>query len=249
MFKLTLPLDLEYHLFSKNNKAFSTSKADHLRHYSQHIVSIQHNVGLSTYLSDNPIVLPRPISLSSSFQEVLENRHSSRDFNGQSILLEELSTLLALATGYKQIDTKRKYVPSSGGFNEVEAFIIVLNVENILPGIYYYNASDHTLHCISLGNYSTWVQEDLFYQEDWAKASVIFILAAQLGRLREKYQHRAYRLCLLDVGHSAQNLYLGASALELKVCEVLGYIESEIEKALDLDEIITPTFSTIVIGK
>ena len=235
MFKLTLPLDLEYHLFSKNNKAFSTSKADHLRHYSQHIVSIQHNVGLSTYLSDNPIVLPRPISLSSSFQEVLENRHSSRDFNGQSILLEELSTLLALATGYKQIDTKRKYVPSSGGFNEVEAFIIVLNVENILPGIYYYNASDHTLHCISLGNYSTWVQEDLFYQEDWAKASVIFILAAQL--------------CLLDVGHSAQNLYLGASALELKVCEVLGYIESEIEKALDLDEIITPTFSTIVIGK
>ena len=81
------------------------------------------------------------------------------------------------------------------------------------------------------------------------KASVIFIFAAQLDRLRKKYQHRAYRLCLLDVGHSAQNLYMGASALNLKVCEVLGYIESEIEQVLGIDGIDTPTFSTVVVGK
>ena len=249
MFKSILPLDIESHISSRNNKALFSSKADHLRHYNEYIVNLQHNVGLSIYRSIPLVRLPPPIKIADSFQDVVEKRCSRRDFHAHNIQLDELSTLLSLAAGYKQSDSRRKYTPSSGGFNEVEVFIIVLHVEELSPGIYYYNAMQHALHCVVHGDFSEWVRQDLFYQEDWAKASVIFILAAQLDRLRKKYQHRAYRLCLLDVGHSAQNLYMGASALNLKVCEVLGYIESEIEQVLGIDGIDTPTFSTVVVGK
>ena len=183
------------------------------------------------------------------FAKVMDKRKSERNYSNYKISLKEISTLLYYSCGYKKSDIFRKNVPSSGGFNATEIFVIILSSDEIAEGIYYFDAKANTLNKIILGNFKEWIENDAFYQKEWSEASVIFVLAANLTRLSQKYLARAYRLCLLDVGHVAQNLYLTCAALNLKVCEVLGYLENEIEAAVGIDGINIASFSTIVIGK
>jgi SagB-type dehydrogenase family enzyme len=240
---------LEYHISSRNVKALFTGKTDHLRHYDNHIVELQRNVGLNNYESENKIRVLDPISLNIDFADVMNKRKSERKYLNYKISLKEISTLLYYSCGYKKNDPLRKNVPSSGGFNTTEIFAIVLSSNEIAEGIYYFDTKANTLNTITLGNFREWIKNDAFFQEEWSEASIIFVLAANITRLSQKYLSRAYRLCLLDVGHVAQNLYLTCAAMDLRVCEVLGYLENEIEEALGIDGINIASFSTIVIGK
>ncbi len=249
MFNTYLYKYLEYHISSRNSKALFTGKTDHLRHYDHHIVELQNSVGLKGYDSGNKIKVSDPIELDITFSGVMDKRKSERNYSNYKITLKEISTLLYYSCGYKKQDPNRKNVPSSGGFNATEMFAIVLSSDEVPEGIYYFDAKANTLNEIMTGNFKEWVKNDAFYQKEWCEASVIFVLAANLARLSQKYMARSYRLCLLDVGHVAQNLYLTSAALDLKACEVLGYLEGEMEDAFGIDGIHTASFSTVVIGK
>lgn len=249
MFTKEIFANLEYHISSRNTKALFTGKTDHLRHYDNHIVELQNNVGLKGYRTKKRMNVLDPINLDVDFSVVMNNRKSERNYSGYKITYKEISTLLYYSCGYKKDENFRKHAPSSGGFNETELFAIVLSSDEIEEGIYYFDAKGNTLNEIVLGHFKDWIKNDAFFQKEWCEASVIFVLAANLTRLSQKYLARAYRLALLDVGHVAQNLYLTCSALDLKVCEVLGYLESEIEEAIGIDGINVASFSTIVIGK
>lgn len=61
-------------------------------------------MGLSIYRSIPLVRLPPPIKIADSFQDVVEKRCSRRDFHAHNIQLDELSTLLSLAAGYKLSD-------------------------------------------------------------------------------------------------------------------------------------------------
>lgn len=228
---------IEYHISSRNTKALFTGKTDHLRHYDNDIVILQNNVGLASYDSENKIEVLDPIRLNISLADTMAKRKTERDYSDYKITLKEVSTLLYYSCGYKKEDPLRKNVPSSGGFNATEIFAIVLSSDEIKEGIYYFNAKDNVLNNIVVGNFKEWIKNDAFFQKEWSEASIIFILAANLTRLSQKYLSRVYRLCLLDVGHVAQNLYLTCAALNLKVCEVLGYLEGELEEALNIDDV------------
>lgn len=250
MIEKQLHQDIEYHLSSRNIKALFTGKTEHLRHYDPTIVKLQNDVGISKYDNKKTYKLPTPFHPNMSISEVMHQRRSRRDYTDYKITLEEISTLLYYSCGYKQgTDVLRKHVPSSGGFNSTEIFAIVLNAEEIPLGLYYFNAQEFSLKQIKEGNYREWIRNDAFYQNEWADASIIFILASDFLRLYQKYLHRTYRLCLLDAGHVAQNLYLICSAMDMKICEVLGYVENEIEDALELTGTNVFTFSSLIIGK
>ena len=198
--------DIEYHLSSRNMKALFTGKTEHLRHFDPHIVELEMDQGLKGYENKEAIRLPNPEILQMPLDEVMEKRRSRRDFKSYKITLKELSTLLFYSAGYKRSEhSGRKHVPSSGGFCTTEVFFVILNSDEVEPGLYY-------------------------------------------SRLYQKYRHRTLRLCLLDAGHVAQNLYLTCAAMDMKICEVLGYVENEVEEAFDLSG-NTPTFSSIVIGR
>jgi len=241
--------DIEYHLSSRNMKALFTGKTEHLRHFDPHIVKLEMEQGLKGYENKETIRLPSPEILQMPFDEVMEKRRSRRDFKSYKITLRELSTLLFYSAGYKRSEhSGRKHVPSSGGFSTTEVFLVILNSDEVESGLYYFSANDFTIRCIRKGDYRDWVRYDALYQSEWADASVIIFLAGDYSRLYQKYRHRTLRLCLLDAGHVAQNLYLTCAAMDMKICEVLGYVENEVEEAFDLSG-NTPTFSSIVIGR
>lgn len=241
--------DIEYHLTSRNMKALFTGKTEHLRHFDPRIVELEMDQGLKSFDDKSVIHLPAPEKLEMTLDDAMEKRRSRRDFQNYKITLEELSTLLFYSAGYKRSEhVGRKHVPSSGGFSTTEVFLIILNSDEVAPGLYYFSARDYILRCIKEGDYRDWVRNDALYQEEWANASVIVFLAGDYARLYQKYSHRTLRLCLLDAGHVAQNLYLTCAAMDMKICEVLGYVENEVEEAFDLTG-NTPTFSSLVIGR
>lgn len=241
--------DIEYHLASRNMKALFTGKTEHLRHFDPCIVALEMDQGLKAFNDKKVIHLDIPEKLEMTLDDAMEKRRSRRDFQNYKITLKELSTLLFYSAGYKRSEHNgRKHVPSSGGFSTTEVFLVILNSDEVAPGLYYFSAKDYTLKCIKEGDYRDWVRNDALYQEEWAKGSAIVFLAGDYARLHQKYSHRTLRLCLLDAGHVAQNLYLTCTAMNMKVCEVLGYVENEVEEAFDLTG-NTPTFSSLVIGR
>jgi len=241
--------DIEYHLSSRNMKALFTGKTEHLRHFDPRIVKLEMDQGLKLFNNQSIVPLPNPERLQMPLDDVMELRRSRRDYQDVPITLKELSTLLFYSAGYKRTDhSGRKHVPSSGGFSTTEVFMVILNSNEVKPGLYYFSAKDFNLRCIREGDFRDWIRNDAMYQEEWAKASVVVFLAGDYGRLSQKYHHRTLRLCLLDAGHVAQNLYLACAAMDMKICEVLGYVENEVEDAFELSN-STPTFSSLVIGR
>lgn len=248
MFIKKIHQHIEYHIASRNNKAFLSSKTDHLKHYDENIVKTQRDVGLNNYKGEM-IDLLKPLDLEMDFKNLMSKRKSARDFNNYPISLSELSTLIYYTCGYKLNGNGRKHTPSSGGFNSVEIFPIVLSSKDVNAGIYYFDATKNCLVEIHTNKFNKWLSEDVFYQKEWANASVVFILTSNIGRLSNKYFLRSYRLGLMDVGHVSQNFYLTATAMDLKVCASAGYIESEIENATRINGVDVASFLTVMVGK
>jgi SagB-type dehydrogenase family enzyme len=61
------------------------------------------------------------------------------------------------------------------------------------------------------------------------------MLSAIWQRTRWKYHERTYRYVLMEAGHLAQNLYLGATALGLGVCAVGAFLDEALNDLLLLD--------------
>lgn len=239
----------EYILSTRNSKALYTSKVAHLHRYDDEVIALQQKVGLARYAVCPSQVLPEPAALDVSLQTAMQARASRRDFSDAPLTPIEVSSLLHYGFGYNPLRPGRKFAPSSGGFHTTEAFVVLQQATEIPLGLYYYEAQHHVLRCIQEGSFQEWVSNDVFYQSDLSRCAMVLVLASDLQRLSKKYYTRAYRMALLDAGHAAQNVYLASSALGLKVCEALGYIENEVEEAFGLDGCSVLSVTTLAIGR
>jgi SagB-type dehydrogenase family enzyme len=173
-----------------------------------------------------------------SFVDTLKKRMTTRHFSGEKISEKELSTLLyysfgEIHNGWEDLGAPvqllgvRKSSPSAGGIHSVEAFVTIMAVEDIEPGLYTYNSKEHTLSLV----HNDLSEEDLvtimadqFYMRGLA-FGVFFV--SDLEKVWAKYLHsRAYREIFLDAGHLSQTLQLMATSLSLKTW-VSGYFRDD----------------------
>lgn len=249
MFDKSISLAEEYHAASKNGAGYKFIKNGHLVHYQDDVVALKSVDYIDCSNTTNKIKLEKPSDLDEVlFTDVLYGRQSSRDFDSRPVSLSNLSDLLYYSNGYKNVTQGTKFVPSSGGLNSVELFVIAFSTEQVPKGIYHYNAKTHELELVRRGAFETWVEEHVFYQEEYSKASFIIVMASTIGKLNKKYGLRSYRLALLDVGHVSQNMYLLASALKLKACASAGFIDDELDQVLHLDGFSVSSLLTMMIG-
>lgn len=113
------------------------------------------------YNGNETVKLPKPnLNLTDmNVFDVIKNRRSIRSFSGQPINQEELSTILFYSGGvtgeYQQIEGKPHMnlyaYPSAGGLNPSQMYVFITNVDNINPGIYYYNPLENNLKVIKNG--------------------------------------------------------------------------------------------------
>lgn len=241
----------EYHVVSRNSPASLFMKSSYRVHYLPEVQQLQVSAPLRIYGSTEP--LSDKSILLGSLDLALQNRRSSRDFCSEAILSrEELSTILIRSYGATDGAAfglaYRRPIPTSGNLGSPEIFFVVRHVEGLDPGIYHFESSARRVALLRQGEFTEWLRLSVLFQPEHADASVIMFLTSNVGRLRAKYGERGYRLGLLDVGHLSQLIYLIAAGLGKKVCATAGFVDREIDEALNLDGIDHATFLAVCIG-
>lgn len=182
------------------------------------------------------------------FYELLIRRKTSRVFDRDTPLsLEKLNKMLYYVFGcygyYKMQDKLwmlKKSSPSGGSLHPTEAYILILNVEKLSPGLYHYNVEKHSL--VLLKEYTREQAEEhanVFtagqnYPKD---ASALFVMTSRFFRNFWKYQQHtiSYKVLLFDAGHLSQTFYLTAAKLELGAFVTGAINASHIEEELSID--------------
>jgi SagB-type dehydrogenase family enzyme len=245
----------EFHVATRN---ISTVK----RFYKAHEIHYSAEVKELTASAPNSLSTGTPTRLTGALvdpemplADVLRSRESEREFASKPLSAASLRTLLFHSCGVRTITTLadgtpvyRRNVANSGNLGSCEVFLIATDVEALVSGIYHYESAGGTLGLIRNGAYRSWLREYVLYQVELADAPLIVVLVGAAGRLKQKYGERGYRLALIDVGHVSQNLYLVATALGLAITATAGFIDDELDRALDLDGLDYASFLVLAVG-
>jgi len=157
-----------------------------------------------------------------------------------------LSRLLRLAHGVCE-DRARGPVPSAGGLQSLELYLVTFESSWLPSGIYHFDRAGNYLSQLrSSANRQEWMTRvpslaPIGGAGDVEGGEILFVLVGDYGRMEAKYGERGLRFLLIEAGHLAQNLCLLASSLALCALPLGGFFESEIACRLALptsDEVL-----------
>lgn len=197
---------------------------------------------------NSPTTIPLPRrGRTGALYRTLSARRTTRTFDlARRMSLEDLGTLLHYVfgchgyAGREGIACIKRTSASAGGLHPIVALPIISGVEGVPPGIYHYNAGDHSLALLeglARGRARTLASEFMCGQRYFGEAHVSFVLAARFNRNHWKYRRhpRAYAGILMDAAHLSQTLYLVAADLGLGAYFTLAINGRDIEARLGLD--------------
>ncbi len=205
---------------------------------------------IHTLKADVPLIrLPTPVNLSAkSLQSVLFTRKTCRTFTGESVSLQTISTILYLCLGHLKeragnIDESvakgleaRRSSPSGGGLNACEGFLYAKNIDGLRPGIYAYNASEHTLNTVNT-QLNTALGQVLSGQHFINDIPTGLFITCRFDKLWWKYEHsRAYRMAYVEAGHISQTYQLVATAMGLSTWLTGALTDNQVESLLRVEE-------------
>ena len=244
-----------FRIFAKSNPKTQTTMKNQLKHHWLFglisLVAISgcngqtaNNAGL-TQTESTPLtyILPSPKTDGTvSVEKALANRRSHRHFLDKALSAEQLSQILWSAYGvtYPRPDRPNlrgglRTAPSAGARYPFEIYVIVGNVEGIEPGVYRYISEKHkivrTIDKDVRGELAVAALGQFMVKD--APATVFY--SAIFSRMTERYGDRGReRYVAMDLGHSAQNIYLQAEALGLGTCAIGAFTDSEVSRILQL---------------
>ncbi len=188
------------------------------------------------------IKLPDPskdLEKKNSLFDLVNSRASRRKFTGEKITLEELSYLLFVTYGVrdKRIPFRvLKTAPSAGNRHSIEITLIVLDVEDLKPGIYRYTPMDHSIYKISSAeNLIEKLNKGVRKQRFVINSAVVFLLSTIPYRTEWRYKEASHKVIALDAGHIGENLYLACEALGLGTCAIGAYDQDLIDELIEVD--------------
>lgn len=185
-------------------------------------------------------VLPSPI-LSSNFslEEALQKRRSRRSYQKDALSPEQLSQVLWAAYGITKPTPKRPAIsgglrtaPSAGALYPLEIYVLVGNVKGIEPGVYKYHPIGHKIVSVMGKDIRTDLCAAALNQEMVKTAPVSLLYCAVFSRTMEKYGERGRRYVYMDLGHSAENVYLQVETLHLGTCVVAAFEDEKVKEIM-----------------
>ncbi len=197
------------------------------------------------------ISLPTPrFDSDTSVEEALLNRRSIRTFSEQSISLTELSQLLWAAYGITQRIEAPKFLrgglrtaPSAGALYPLEHYVVTNRIDDLVPGIYRYISSNHALSPLFKGEFIDQLFKSSYGQSMIKDCAVAIVISADYERTVQKYGSRGRdRYVCMDAGHSAENIYLQAYALDLGLTVCGAFDDDELRKVIRLPDQETPLY-------
>lgn len=160
-----------------------------------------------TYTDAEKEPLPRELSLPRT--PVPPCFRGDLDRHTQPLTLAVLAKLLFMAYGFTSKVEHGPEVflyrsaPSAGALYPVEVYVTARDVAGLPDGLYHYHLMDFSLVRLRSGTPPAHIP------------APAVILTAMFYRSAWKYKKRAFRYCLLDTGHVAENFMLSGQALGL----------------------------------
>jgi len=190
-----------------------------------------------TYPDAERVQLPEPSPPAADLWAALAQRRSVRQFGGEPLSLEELTSLLWAGAGVSAVQAgyALRTAPSAGALYPVETYVIAHRVDGLEPGAYHYAVPDRALERLRTGDLRLPAARAALDQDIAHDADAVFLWSAVWRRSTWKYGQRAYRYVPLDAGHIAENVALAAVGLGLGTCQIAAFYDDEANELLDLD--------------
>jgi len=182
-------------------------------------------------------VAPRPWP---PLDRSLMRRRSGTLFSTATPSRRVLSQLLHLAHGV-HADRGRGSIPSAGGLQALELYLVTFEGSWLPPGAYHFDrAGNHISQIVPSADRTEWIKRVPSLAPTKGGA-ILFVIVGDFGRVQAKYGDRGHRFLLIEAGHLGQNLCLLASSLGLCALPLGGFFEREIARHLVLlasDEVL-----------
>jgi SagB-type dehydrogenase family enzyme len=201
--------------------------------------------------AQNVVKLPDPARESKvSVEKCLAERRSIRKHTAEPVTLAEVSQLLWAAYGVTQplpnvpgVRGGLKTAPSAGGLYPLELYVVAGNVTGLATGVYWYRPESHDLVLVEQGDKrkalfdasagQTWVRD--------APASLVY--SAVFSRNTDKYGTRGReRYVCMDLGHSAENVYLQCGSLGLGTCAIGAFYDDDLKLVVGMTKPEEPLY-------
>ncbi len=185
------------------------------------------------------IKLPAPtLRGSMTVEESLDRRRSVRSYKQDALSLQQVSQILWSAYGISDSTTytrrKLRTAPSAGATYPLEIYLMVRDVVGLTPGLYRYVVDGHGLVQYAAGDISEAVAQACLGQMMLHQAPATLIYTAVYERITGRYGDRgAERYLCMDIGHSAQNVYLQATAMGLATCAVGAFDDEKLQAIIN----------------
>lgn len=194
-----------------------------------------------------------------SFQEVLINRRSVRDYDpGYRISLNELFNIFYHSYGITSTsnipDTEYhlglRNSPSAGALYPLELYVSLFKTQ-IPEGLYHYQSRDNALELLQEGNHVEKLRKFINAEPyvNIKNALGVIYITGLIERNSIKYGERGYRFMLQEVGYVSLLISLLSENLGLGSCIIGSCIDQKVNDYLGIDGTFETIHGIIIIGK
>jgi SagB-type dehydrogenase family enzyme len=168
--------------------------------------------------------------------------------------LEAVAQLLYLSAG---ITRQRKYgggeiyfraAACTGALYEVELYVVCGDLAGLHAGVYHFAPAEFGLRLLRSGDYRGVLVEATGGEPAIARAPLTIVCTCTYWRNAWKYQARTYRHFGWDNGTLLANLLAVATAQGLPAKVVCGFVDSTVNRLLDVDSEREVAFSLVPVG-
>jgi SagB-type dehydrogenase family enzyme len=183
-------------------------------------------------------------------EAAIRQRRTASGFASAAVRLEEVAVVLQLAAGITQDGRPPlRAAPSAGGLHSIDTYAAAFNVSGLNTGVYYYVPTRHGLQFVRAlsGVEDLWPALPPGWHGETPALAVV--LVARNGRVQAKYGERGYRFALLESGHIAQNILLGATGLRLAATAVGGFFDDAMNSLIGVNSADETALHAILLGR
>jgi SagB-type dehydrogenase family enzyme len=185
-----------------------------------------------------------------SVEKAIARRRSHRSYIGISISAEDLSQILWAAygitkplSGYPHTMGGLRTAPSAGALYPLQIYVLIGNVKGIEPGVYKYFSQGHKIVRVIDKDVRSQLCSAALNQSMIKTAPACIFYSADFSVTTQVYGNRGReRYVCIDLGHSAENVYLQVEALHLGTCAIGAFNDSEVRAVMQLPENEEPLY-------
>ncbi|MCL2362786.1 MAG: SagB/ThcOx family dehydrogenase [Defluviitaleaceae bacterium] len=180
-----------------------------------------------------------------SVEEAMQNRRSRRNFRDEALSIDQVSQLLWAAYGITlphRVGGGFRTTPSAGATFPLEVYIVAGNIVGMYPGVFRYDSERHMLVRLHEGDIREELADAALGQRSVAQAPAVIFYSSVMQRITTHYGDRGVRYAYMELGHSAQNVYLQAEALGLGTVAIGAFWDYRLSDIFRLEEGEVPLY-------